>query len=161
MAHAVLGGPSDDGRSNYQVALTVCPECERGAQLANGELVPVSPEIVTMAECDAQQLGETLPVANDAHVGSSVDTSPGAHVGAAPARAKQAIVRARRRAASERAGGRRTCCGKHWASSPPHETLTPPGQAMSAPLRSRSCAAYSATQSLGDEALITACMSRT
>lgn len=90
MARAVLGGPSDDGRSSYQVALTVCPECEQGAQIANGEIVAVSPEVVAMAACDAQQLGHTLPVANDAHVGAS------------PTRAKQAIPPARRRAVLQR-----------------------------------------------------------
>jgi 5-methylcytosine-specific restriction endonuclease McrA len=102
MARAVLGGPSDDGRSSYQVALAVCPECERGAQIANGELVAVSAEVVGMAACDAQKLGLTMPVANDAHVGANVGAPTDAHVGASPTRAKQTIPPARRRAVLQR-----------------------------------------------------------
>ena len=55
-----LGGPvlagRDEGRSSYQIALSVCPECGSGRQPANGQLVPVPPEILEMAECDAQRL---------------------------------------------------------------------------------------------------------
>ncbi|HEU4577116.1 MAG TPA: HNH endonuclease [Polyangiaceae bacterium] len=75
MARCVLGGPApggaalggasisgpvpgarDEGRSSYQIAISVCPECGSGRQLANGQLVPIAPEIVAMAECDAQRL---------------------------------------------------------------------------------------------------------
>src|ERR1041385_7721796 len=42
------------------IALSVCPGCSRGHQLASGELVPVGAEVVAMAECDAQHLG-TMP----------------------------------------------------------------------------------------------------
>lgn len=56
LARYVLGGPSDSGRASYQIALSVCPECGRGAQRGRGELVPVSPEIVAMACCDGQEL---------------------------------------------------------------------------------------------------------
>jgi hypothetical protein len=102
MARAVLGGSNDDGRSSYQVALSVCPECERGAQIANGELVAVPAEVVAMAQCDAQELGRTMPVANDAHVGANVEPPTDAHVGASATRAKQAIPPARRRAVMQR-----------------------------------------------------------
>ena len=34
MARHVLGGPSDDGRSSYQISLQVCSGCGRGQQLA-------------------------------------------------------------------------------------------------------------------------------
>ncbi|HEU4576699.1 MAG TPA: HNH endonuclease signature motif containing protein [Polyangiaceae bacterium] len=56
---ATLGGSvpgRDEGRANYQIAISVCPECGSGRQPANGQVVPVAPEIVTMAECDAQRL---------------------------------------------------------------------------------------------------------
>jgi hypothetical protein len=57
---AVPGGPApeghDQGRSSYQIAISVCPECGSGRQPANGQLVPLAPEIVAMAECDAQRL---------------------------------------------------------------------------------------------------------
>jgi len=57
MARHVLGGPREDGRSSYQVVLSVCAECGRGQQSASGELVPVGAEIVAMAQCDSQHLG--------------------------------------------------------------------------------------------------------
>src|SRR3954447_24740854 len=78
MARHVLGGPGDEGRASYQIALSVCPECGRGSQQANGELVPVDAEVVAMADCDGQHLGPLPasatnegPVANEgAHVGA-------------------------------------------------------------------------------------------
>src|SRR5688572_709361 len=37
IARTVLEGPSDDGRSPYQIAVTVCERCQRGAMQGNGE----------------------------------------------------------------------------------------------------------------------------
>jgi hypothetical protein len=86
MARQVLGGPADDGRSSYQIALTVCPACGAGQQQASGELVPVGAEVIAMAHCDGQHLGH-IPsrAANqnavvDIDVGASSDTA-NAHVG--------------------------------------------------------------------------------
>jgi hypothetical protein len=59
MARHVLGGPKDEGRASYQVALTVCESCKKGQQHAQGELVDASPELVEMASCDPQHLGST------------------------------------------------------------------------------------------------------
>jgi len=75
MARHVLGGPQDAGRSSYQISLDVCSACGRGAQLAGGERVPVDAAVVAMAACDAQHLGEVLPIvvappANEADRGS-------------------------------------------------------------------------------------------
>jgi hypothetical protein len=61
MARQVLGGPRDEGRSSYQVSLSVCGACGGGAQRAGGELVPVEAAVVEMAACDAQHLGEVVP----------------------------------------------------------------------------------------------------
>jgi hypothetical protein len=99
MARAALQGPSDEGRSSYQVSLCVCPECGRGAQLAAGELVPVAPEIVDMAQCDGQHLGAIGAATNDAHMGAP---NSSAHVDGPPPRAKQTIPPALRRAAIQR-----------------------------------------------------------
>jgi hypothetical protein len=107
MARAALQGPSDEGKSSYQVSLCVCLECGRGAQLAAGELVPVAPEIATMAECDGQNLGAigtatidaNRTAANDAHV-DAPDNS--AHAGVTLPRAKQTIPPAQRRAVMQR-----------------------------------------------------------
>jgi hypothetical protein len=39
MARAVLGGPSDEGRSSYQVQVTVCEGCGKGWQDGRGQTV--------------------------------------------------------------------------------------------------------------------------
>jgi hypothetical protein len=78
MSRHVLEGPGDEGRSSYQVALTVCERCRRGTQQGRGELIEVSPEVVAMAECDGQHIG---------HVESHAEL--GAHVGSDEQRAKQ------------------------------------------------------------------------
>jgi 5-methylcytosine-specific restriction endonuclease McrA len=63
MARQVLGGPRDEGRSSYQISLSVCDACGGGAQSAAGELVPVDAPVVATAACDAQHLGELVPQA--------------------------------------------------------------------------------------------------
>ena len=125
----VLEGPRDDGRSSYQLALTVCERCRRGTQHGRGELVEVSPSAVEMAECDEQWVGHLDAAAADAHVGTDVRAHVGTrvdadvrnhvrtrvdadvrnHVGTrdAAARAKQSIPPARRRQVLRRDGG---CC---------------------------------------------------
>jgi hypothetical protein len=80
IARHVLGGPSDAGRASYQVVMSVCQQCGAGAQHANGELVEVAPEVVSMTDCDRQLI---VPVGESAHV---------------DARARQSIPPARRRA---------------------------------------------------------------
>jgi hypothetical protein len=72
MARLVLGGPGEDGRASYQVALDVCEDCQRMRQLADGEAIVVSKTVAAMAHCDAQSLGST-------HAGSeraSQDVAP-------------------------------------------------------------------------------------
>ena len=56
MARHVLEGPADAGRASYQIELGVCERCGAGEQLGKGQLVPVAPEIVEMARCDAQRV---------------------------------------------------------------------------------------------------------
>jgi len=102
MARHVLGGPEDDGRASYQIALAVCPSCGSGQQQASGELVPVAAEVVAMAQCDGQHLG-CVP----SHAANENGNLTDAHVDAAVlrpdadeiARAKQTIPPALRRAA--------------------------------------------------------------
>ena len=90
MARSVLGGPTDEARASYQVALTVCEMCQAGKQQGRGELVDVGPDVVAMAACDAQHMGRT-------HVG---------RVGLDIARAHQDIPPAVRRAVLRRDNGR-------------------------------------------------------
>ena len=88
---AALGPSNDEGQSAYQIALTVCEQCQRGFQQSHGELLEVDSVSVEMAECDAQ------------HIGS---VNGGAHGGAAPVRAKQSIPPATRRLVLRRDHGR-------------------------------------------------------
>ncbi|HBQ10954.1 MAG TPA: hypothetical protein DEF51_07150, partial [Myxococcales bacterium] len=80
------GGGADETRSRHQIALTVCECCKAATQDANGEQVPVGPEVVEVAECDAQIIGR-------------VDISAGYE------RASQVIPPAVRRAVVRRHGG--------------------------------------------------------
>ena len=83
MARHVLMGPRDDGRSSYQIVLSVCPSCATARQSANGRMVAVAPEVFEMASCDAQHLPANENAGGRAHVG---------------ARAAQAVPPALRRA---------------------------------------------------------------
>src|SRR4026209_1981967 len=78
MARHVLGGPRDEGRSSYQIAVSICPSCERGFQHARGELVELSSAGVEVACCDAQHIGEMQPDAGACtRVGVCGDTRRG------------------------------------------------------------------------------------
>jgi hypothetical protein len=107
MARHVLGGPGDEGRASYQIALSVCPECGAGRQQASGELIAVGAEVVAMANCDGQHLGLIqAPVTNEDPVGNegAVATegpvaNEDAHTGA---RATQTVAPATRRAVLRR-----------------------------------------------------------
>ena len=61
MARQVLGGPKDPGRSNYQIAVARCGDCQRAHVHASGERVEVGPEVLEMIECDAQHIGPVAP----------------------------------------------------------------------------------------------------
>jgi 5-methylcytosine-specific restriction endonuclease McrA len=87
LARQILGGPRDEGRASYQIALTMCDECGRGKQQARGELIEVASDVVEMAQCDAQHVGHT-------------------HVGAQPTKARQDVAPAVRRHVVRRDGGR-------------------------------------------------------
>ena len=112
LCRQLLGAQRDEGRSSYQVALTVCERCRQGEQQGRGELVEVAPEVVEMAECDGQHIG---------HVDSGPESSPessahvGPHVGtheqttqspAGSTRAKQTVPPALRRQVLRRDLGR-------------------------------------------------------
>ena len=52
-----LGGPGDDARASYQVAVTRCQDCGRADIDAAGESHEVEPAVAEMAACDAQEVG--------------------------------------------------------------------------------------------------------
>jgi hypothetical protein len=94
MARHILGGPRDEGRSSYQIALALCPDCNIAQQQSAGGLVPIDTDVARMARCDAQHLA--LRPANDCtpHDGAASN----AHVGAGHSRTHQSIPPAVRRA---------------------------------------------------------------
>ena len=51
------GGAETDGRAKFQIALTVCPTCDRAAQTGGGARVPVDAATLARARCDAQHIG--------------------------------------------------------------------------------------------------------
>jgi hypothetical protein len=105
MARCILGGPTpcgpapgrEEGRSSYQIALSVCPECGVGRQPANGQLIPVAPEILDMAECDAQR----LPLEETAQAGGTDEHRP-AHDAALASRVDVSGIAAEHRPLQDR-----------------------------------------------------------
>ena len=110
MTRQVLGGPADHGRASYQLSVTVCERCRQAYQHGGGERVEVDAEVLAMAECDAQRLGQT-------HVGAAVESAKfDARVGAeaasalagskapTPTRVTQSVPPAVRRRVFERDG---------------------------------------------------------
>src|SRR5688572_6201284 len=82
------GAARDDGRSSYQIALTICELCRRGRQQARGGFEEISPEVVAMACCDAQHIGRVDGgEAREDFVGAGAEP----HVGTKTRRAKQSI----------------------------------------------------------------------
>jgi hypothetical protein len=80
MSRQVLGGPADEGRASYQVAMSVCEQCRGAWQQGRGEQVRVDAAVAEMIECDAQ------------HIASATDTH--ARVGKASQEIPPAIRRA-------------------------------------------------------------------
>jgi hypothetical protein len=117
MARQILGGPADDGRAGYQVAVTVCRRCAETTQQGNGVAVVLDEAAAAVATCDAQVIDlDAAPEGDGAegartHVGAEgARTHVGArvqhartHVGA---RARQTIPPATRRLVMRRDGGR-------------------------------------------------------
>ena len=118
LARHVLEGPKEEGRSSYQLSLSICECCGRGRQYGRGQLVEVAPEIIEMTECDAQLIGHVDAPAGSvcAHVGAgcsendasscSLGCNGGTHAEDSLGRASQTIPPAIRRAAYHRDGGR-------------------------------------------------------
>jgi hypothetical protein len=77
--------------------VTVCEDCARGFQQAQGELIELSPAALETAKCDAQHIGSV----RGAHVGGANLASPNG-VTTKPARATQDITPAVRRAVLRR-----------------------------------------------------------
>jgi hypothetical protein len=50
-------GQNEDGRSNYQIAISVCDRCGTAEQRAGGESVVIDAVALEVAQCDAQHIG--------------------------------------------------------------------------------------------------------
>jgi hypothetical protein len=57
VARAVLGGPRDAGRSNYQIAINQCDACGCATQRAGATHVSIDDADLETARCDAQHVG--------------------------------------------------------------------------------------------------------
>ena len=76
IARKLLGGPVDEGRSSYQVALFTCEKCQGTWQQARGELVAVDEVVREKATCDGQHIGSVEPSVASAPSAASDPTQP-------------------------------------------------------------------------------------
>jgi hypothetical protein len=125
IARRALGGPGDEGRASYQLAVTRCPECLRVSVEAGGRSHEVDDAVAEMVACDGQQVGlvdgRAEPTGPHVGVGAARETDSDAvpatssspHVIAQVqatsvrhARATQTIAPATRRAVMRRHRGR-------------------------------------------------------
>jgi hypothetical protein len=109
IARRALGGPADEGRAGYQVAVTVCPECARASIDAGGECHEVDDAVAEMAGCDCQEVPGDGCGAGAAPGAPAAPANDVPHMGARPAsvvRATQSIPPAVRRAVKRRDRGR-------------------------------------------------------
>lgn len=92
IARRALGGPQDDGRASYQVAVSRCDGCGRTSIDSSGQSELVDEAVAEMLVCDSQQLGNVD--------GCDSATTPHVGAGSAPTarpRATQTIPPAVRR----------------------------------------------------------------
>jgi hypothetical protein len=80
MVDRALGGPADEGRSPYQVSVTVCEHCGRTWQRSRGELLEVEAEVGERAHCDGQIIGRA-PAPDATHMGREQEEAPTTHMG--------------------------------------------------------------------------------
>jgi hypothetical protein len=77
-----------DGRSRYQIALTICKDCKRGWHDVGGESVELSPSAIECAQCDGLNIGSI----DDTHLARAKQRVP-------PRLRRKAIARDRHRCA--------------------------------------------------------------
>ena len=65
MSQSVLGGPSDDGRSPYQIAVTLCQACGTATQSGGGQQIVIDETAKETALCDAQHIDDKGHVHQD------------------------------------------------------------------------------------------------
>jgi hypothetical protein len=58
MSQSILGGPGDDGRSPYQIAVTLCQACGTATQSGGGQQIVIDETATETALCDAQHIDD-------------------------------------------------------------------------------------------------------
>jgi hypothetical protein len=85
MAREVLGGPADERKSSYQIAVNICERCGRAELDARGEAIAVDAAVVEMARCDAQHIRRKAtksdPVGKNEAKGGAASEKKSTHVG--------------------------------------------------------------------------------
>ncbi len=74
IARRALGGPEDDGRASYQVAVSQCEGCGQTSIDAGGVSEVVDPAVAEMFDCDHQHVGRVdggSEEATSSHMGAS------------------------------------------------------------------------------------------
>ncbi len=94
------GGPDDDGRASYQVAVSRCDACGRASIDAGGESVVVDPAVAAMFECDHQHVGRVDGSSEEAtspHVGPGTPSPRGRATQTIPPAIRRQVLRRDRR----------------------------------------------------------------
>jgi hypothetical protein len=102
MARFVLGGPSDEGRASYQIAIVRCPDCRRTSQLGGGERIDLDPETIEKAECDTQRIEIDAPRAAEAEAAAGDEGGRGGGGGGGGGSSETSDDRGDERLAAER-----------------------------------------------------------
>ncbi len=110
IARKLLGGPSDDGRSSYQLAIFTCEKCQRNWQQAQGDLVEIDDAVREKAACDAQCIGSVDSIVVSDPSAASDPSDPSA--ASAPSAARDPNKR-RRATQSIPPGTRRLVMSRH------------------------------------------------
>ena len=98
IARRALGGPSDEGRASYQVAVTRCDTCRQVSIDAGGESHAVDEAVAEMMACDSQQLGAVDgDRTSSPHVGDPPPTASASRGAVKTRRATQTVPPATRR----------------------------------------------------------------
>jgi hypothetical protein len=101
IARRALGGPDDEGRASYQVAVSRCDACGLASIDSGAHSERVDEAVAEMLDCDSQQLGQVdgRNEATGPHVGASTAraTRPRATQTIPPAIRRQVMRRDRKR----------------------------------------------------------------
>ena len=64
-ALAAAGGSQDEGAARYQIAVSICGECQRATQDGGGKVVPLDAAQLSQALCDAEWIDDHGKITQD------------------------------------------------------------------------------------------------